>query len=161
MHMAEEGKKEEVAQHQAQLKEICLPGDCINTLPKLQNEKSKEFELGNEACQEGRHCSDNVQKNLVRSMHVPRIRVKLAMLKYLDLYGGEATRKTINKTKISSLGNLGGLEVSLSVQGTFSWETGWCIPSSMENVSIQRPKGTLGLVRGRLNQGTNVGPSLL
>ena len=50
-------------------------------------------------------------------MQGPRSKRNLAKLKHLDLQEDEAIRKTLNKTKISSLDSLGLLGVSPSVQG--------------------------------------------
>ena len=83
------------------------------------------------------------------------------MHRHLDPEVGRATGKFSNKTKISSLGSLGLLGVSPNVQVPSHRGTGQGIPNSVEGVSIRRPKGVLGLVRGLLVQGTSVGHSLL
>ena len=69
-------------------------------------------------------------------MQVPKIRRKLAMLKYLDPQGRRATGKILNKTKKCSLDSLERLGVSPNAQGIFRRGTGQGIPSSMEGVSI-------------------------
>ena len=94
-------------------------------------------------------------------MQVPRIRRKLAMLKHLDAQGRRATGKISNKTKKCSLDSLERLGVSPNAQEIFCRETGQGIPSSVEDVSIQRPKGIFDLVRGQLVRRTSVGRGLL
>ena len=69
--------------------------------------------------------------------------------------------KNIKQNKKCSLDSLERLGVSPNAQGIFRRGTGQGIPSSMEGVSIRRPKGILGLVRGQLVQGTNARCGLL
>ena len=89
-------------------------------------------------------------------MQGPKTRGRLAMLKHLDPQDDGATGKLLNKIKISSLGSLGLLGVSPNVQVISHRGTGQGIPNSAEGVSIRRPKGILGLVRGRLVWGTKL-----
>ena len=83
------------------------------------------------------------------------------MRRHLDPEVGRATGKILNKIKISSLGSLGLLGVNPSVQGIRRRGTGQGIPNSVEGVSIWRPKGILGLVRGLLVRGTSAECGLL
>ena len=83
------------------------------------------------------------------------------MLKHLDPQDDRPIGKLLNKIKISSLVSLGLLGVSPNVQVINRRGTGQGIPNSAEGVSIQRPKGILGLVRGQLIRGTSVGCVLL
>ena len=94
-------------------------------------------------------------------MQGPKIKGKLEMLRHLDPEVGGATGKILNKIKISSLGSLGLLGVSPNVQVISRRGSGQEIPSFAEGVSIRRPKGILGLVRGLLVRGTSARRGLL
>ena len=69
--------------------------------------------------------------------------------------------QNIKQNKKCSLDSLERLGFSPNAQGIFRRGTGQGIPSSVEGVSIQRPKGILGLVRGQLVRGTSAERGLL